>query len=75
MLSGYYKYIVFDTEPKEESGKVFNYTDFGNEIEGINAVDDLPNSYWIAKHHKCVPIWYGWPNADLSSGELREILG
>ena len=57
MRSGYYKYIVFDYAIKEETGKVFNKTDFGNEIEGKRV--NLPNSYWIAEHHKCVPIYYG----------------
>lgn len=69
MQSGYYKYIVFDEELLEETGKVFNYTDFGNEIEGIKL--DLPNSYWVAEHHKCAPIYYGWEGAATSSEELR----
>mgnify|MGYP006990234034 CR=1 FL=1 len=48
-LSGYYKYIVFDYQLKEETGKVFNKTDFGNEIEGIEL--ELPNSYWVLKEY------------------------
>lgn len=72
MKSGYYKYIVFDENLREETGKVFNYTDFGNEIEGIKL--DLPNSYWVAKHHKCVPIYYGWEKAQWSVEEIREEL-
>lgn len=72
MKSGYYKYIVFDESLREETGKVFNHTDFGNEIEGIEL--DLPNSYWVAKHHKCVPIYYGWDKGGLSSEEIRKFL-
>lgn len=72
MKSGFYKYIVFDYDIKEETGKVFNRTDFGNEIEGKTV--DLPNSYWVAEHHKCVPIYYGWEKADCSIEELKKIL-
>ena len=72
MKSGYYKYIVFDQELSEETGKVFNYTDFGNEIEGIKI--NLPNSYWVAEHHKCAPMYYGWGKAELSVEELRRYL-
>jgi dTDP-4-amino-4,6-dideoxygalactose transaminase len=74
MISGYYKYIVFDAELNEETGKVFNYTDFGNEIEGNEMKHNLPNSYWIAEHHKCPPIWYGWEKADASIEQLEKIL-
>lgn len=72
MVSGYYKYIVFDQTLREETGKVFNATDFGNEIEGIPL--ELPGSYWAAAHHKCAPIYYGWEKADLSVDAIREYL-
>lgn len=72
MISGYYKYIVFDYELKVETGKVFNQTDFGPEIEGI--AYNLPNSRWIAQHHKCPPIYYGWEYADRDLEEIRRIL-
>lgn len=72
MVSGYYKYIVFDYQLKQETGKVFAATDFGPEIEGIPY--DLPNSTWIASHHKCPPIYYGWDSADKDIDELRAIL-
>lgn len=72
MKSGYYKYIVFDYQIKEETGKVFNKTDFGNEIEGLSR--DLPNSYWVAEHHKCVPIFYGWEKSDFDIKELERYL-
>lgn len=72
MQSGYYKYITFDYNLKEQTGKVFNSSDFGNEIEGANC--HLPNSYWVAEHHQCPPIWYGWEHADKSAQELRDLL-
>lgn len=72
MMSGYYKYIVFDQNLTEETGKVFNATDFGNEIEEIML--DLPNSYWTAEHHKCAPIYYGWEKAELPAEKIREYL-
>lgn len=72
MISGYYKYIVFDQKLREETGKVFNHTDFGNEIEGISL--ELPNSYWVAEHHKCAPIYYGWKQAELSVEEIERYL-
>lgn len=72
MVSGYYKYIVFDYPLKEETGKVFNKTDFGNEIEGIEL--ELPNSYWVAEHHKCAPIYYGWEGSTLDTAELKRRL-
>ena len=72
MQSGFYKYIVFDQRLTEETGKVFNATDFGNEIEGITL--DLPNSYWVAEHHKCAPIYYGWSQAELPVEEIKQYL-
>lgn len=72
MVSGYYKYIVFDYDLAEETGKVFSQTDFGPEIEGIPY--ELPHSVWVARHHKCVPIWYGWEHADRSVPEIADIL-
>jgi len=72
MESGYYKYIVFGYNLREETGKVFNSTDFGHEIEKIQA--SVPNSYWIANHHRCVPIWYGWKNEHLEINELEQSL-
>jgi perosamine synthetase len=72
MISGYYKYIVFDYDLKVETGKVFAQTDFGPEIENIDY--DLPNSSWIAEHHRCVPIWYGWEHAHKSVREMSDFL-
>jgi len=72
MESGYYKYIVFDYELAQQTGKVFAKTDFGPEIEGLPY--DLPNSRWIAEHHCCPPIWYGWEGAELGVDEIKKIL-
>jgi dTDP-4-amino-4,6-dideoxygalactose transaminase len=53
MISGYYKYIVFD--PIENStGKVY---DQPCHII-MNKNYELPNTEWIAKNHWCVPIYY-----------------
>ena len=53
MISGYYKYIVFD--PVEKStGKV--YDEPCHRI--LNHSVELPNSDWVAKNHWCVPIYY-----------------
>jgi len=53
MISGYYKYIVFD--PIEKStGKVYDQP--CHRIMGRN--DDLPHSDWVAKSHWCVPLYY-----------------
>lgn len=72
MESGYYKYIVFDTQLKEETGQVFGPNDLGHRIAENNT--DSPNSIWITEHHKCAPIYFGYENADKSVEELREIL-
>lgn len=72
MESGYYKYIVFDTPLKEETGQVFGPRDLGHCIAGIEA--NLPNSLWVTEHHKCAPIYLGYEHADKSVDELRHIL-
>lgn len=72
MTSGYYKYIVFDYDLNEETGRVFSQSDFGPEIEGV--AYDLPNSCWVAEHHRCVPIWYGWEHAHKSGQEISDFL-
>lgn len=72
MISGYYKYIVFDTKLKQETGQVFGGGDLGHVIDDEDR--DLPNSNWVASHHKCVPIYYGYENADKSIKDLRQIL-
>jgi dTDP-4-amino-4,6-dideoxygalactose transaminase len=53
MVSGYYKYIVFD--PIERStGKVYDLP--CHRILGQPV--DLPNSDWVAENHWCVPLYY-----------------
>ena len=53
MVSGLYKYIVFD--PIERStGRVYDQP--CHRILG-HAVD-LPDSDWVAEHHWCVPLYY-----------------
>jgi dTDP-4-amino-4,6-dideoxygalactose transaminase len=53
MISGYYKYIVFD-EIEKSTGKVYE-----EQCHRILKHDvDLPNSDWAAKNHWCVPIYY-----------------
>ena len=53
MVSGYYKYIVFD--PIEKStGKVYDqpcHRIMGHDVQ-------LPNTEWVAENHWCVPIYY-----------------
>jgi perosamine synthetase len=53
MISGLYKYIVFDPIEKS-SGKV--YDEPCHRIMGTG--DDLPNADWVAEHHWCVPFYY-----------------
>ena len=53
MVSGLYKYIVFD--PVERStGKVYDQP--CHRIMGHPV--DLPNADWVAEHHWCVPLYY-----------------
>lgn len=53
MISGYYKYIVFD--PIERStGKV--YDEQCHRLLKHNT--ELPNSDWVSGNHWCVPIYY-----------------
>lgn len=73
MVSGYYKYIVFDEENlTEETGQVFGIDDLGPSIEKIDAT--IENSIWISQHHKCVPIYLGYEKADLPVEELKKYL-
>jgi perosamine synthetase len=53
MVSGFYKYIVF--EPIEKStGKV--YDQLCHQLLGYEG--SFPNAEWIAKNHWCVPLYY-----------------
>jgi perosamine synthetase len=53
MISGLYKYIVFD-EIDRSTGKV--YDEPCHRVLG-HAVD-LPNTDWVAQNHWCVPLYY-----------------
>lgn len=72
MESGYYKYIVFDYDLKEQTGRVFGTGDLGNVI--ANEESDVPNSLWVTEHHKCVPIYYGYERFDDDVEALRRAL-
>ncbi len=72
MVSGYYKYIVFDTPLTQETGQVFGPGDLGDVIAKVEAA--VPNSHWVTQHHKCAPIYFGYEHADKSVDELRETL-
>lgn len=72
MISGYYKYIVFDTDLKQETGQVFGSGDLGHVIDDTGI--KLSNSIWVTQHHKCVPIYYGYESANKSIEELKAIL-
>ncbi|WP_320040081.1 DegT/DnrJ/EryC1/StrS family aminotransferase [uncultured Desulfobacter sp.] len=70
MQSGYYKYIVFNTDPAEKTGAVFDT--LCHEIDGLT--DCFPNAEWVSRHHACPPIFFGWDGADLSSKDLSKRL-
>jgi dTDP-4-amino-4,6-dideoxygalactose transaminase len=53
MVSGFYKYIVFDWLERS-TGRVYDepcHRIMGHDIE-------LPNSDWVARNHSCVPLYY-----------------
>lgn len=72
MISGYYKYIVFDTYLSEETGKVFGKNDLCHSIEKLPM--HLPNSEWIAEHHRCVPIYDGYEYSEKDVDFLKKHL-
>jgi perosamine synthetase len=53
MISGLYKYIVFDWLERS-TGRV--YDEPCHRIMGHDV--DLPNSDWVAQNHSCVPLYY-----------------
>ena len=53
MMSGYYKYIIFD-EIEKSTGKV--YEESCHRIMNHNT--DLQNTEWVTNNHWCVPIYY-----------------
>ena len=53
MISGLYKYIVFDWLERS-TGRVYDepcHRILGHDVE-------LPNSDWVARNHSCVPLYY-----------------
>ena len=53
MISGYYKYIVFD-QIEKSTGKVYDQP-----CHKIMKKDyELPNTDWVAQNHWCVPLYY-----------------
>jgi len=67
MESGLYKYIVFDYPLKERTGSVFGELCHWFLHDGRS----YQESEWVAAHHCCPPIYYGWDGAELSVEELR----
>lgn len=57
MISGYYKYIVFD-EIQVSTGRVYDAPCHRVLKHSV----DLPNTDWVASHHWCVPIYYQTPS-------------
>lgn len=53
MVSGYYKYIVFDRIEKS-TGRVYDQPCHAIMVKN----GDCPNTEWIAKNHWCVPLYY-----------------
>jgi dTDP-4-amino-4,6-dideoxygalactose transaminase len=53
MVSGLYKYVVFDPIERS-SGRVYDRP--CHRIMGRH--DDLPDTDWVAEHHWCVPLYY-----------------
>jgi perosamine synthetase len=53
MVSGLYKYIVFDWLERS-TGRVYDQP--CHRIMGHDVV--LPNSDWVARNHSCVPLYY-----------------
>lgn len=53
MVSGYYKYIVFDRIDRS-TGKVYDTPCH----RLLGRADELPNSDWVASNHWCVPLYY-----------------
>jgi len=70
MRSGYYKYIVFDKNVKDGTGKV--YDELCHEIMGDKV--NLPNSQWIKENHSCPQMNYGWNKSNLSVKALKKYL-
>ena len=53
MVSGYYKYIIFDRIEKS-TGKVYDEPCHRIMKKGY----ELPNTDWVAENHWCIPLYY-----------------
>lgn len=74
MVSGFYKYVVWDyPQLAQKTGQVFGPGDLNHRI--ARSSEPLPAAEWVADHHQCPPIWYGWEHADKSVDEIAAILG
>ncbi len=70
MISGFYKYIVFDVPVRQKTGAVFD--ELCHDLMHIPS--EFINSQWVKTHHSCPPIYHGWEHADKSVEELRDLL-
>lgn len=70
MESGFYKYIVFDYPLKDKTGPVFGELCHWFLKDG----KEYPDSEWVAKHHACPPMFFGWDHADKSVEEIKGLL-
>jgi dTDP-4-amino-4,6-dideoxygalactose transaminase len=72
MISGLYKYIVFD-QLEQSTGRVYETP--CHRLMGH--ADDLPNTDWVAGHHSCVPLYYHGPGGlgtTLAEQPVEELL-
>ena len=66
MISGYYKYIVF--EPIEKStGKVYDQP--CHKI--MKKAYELPNTEWVTQNHWCIPLYYKGVKMDKMEKDLE----
>jgi len=73
VISGFYKYIVWDyPELNYKTGQVFGIIDLNHNI--AKSSRNLTTAEWVACHHQCPPIWYGWEHAEKSVDEIASIL-
>jgi perosamine synthetase len=64
MISGLYKYIVFE-QLEKSTGRV--YDELCHRTMGRSG--EYPNAEWVSKNHSCVPLYY---NPELRSSETSE---
>jgi dTDP-4-amino-4,6-dideoxygalactose transaminase len=69
MISGLYKYIVFD-QLERSTGRVYDSPCH----RLLGHPGDLPNTDWVAGHHSCVPLYYHGPGG-LQRSAVEEPVG